>query len=58
MNQEKALAIFEGFRIRRVYDEASGAWWFSVVDIIAVLLGQPDHQAARRALEQRRRKMT
>ena len=48
MNQEKALAIFEGFRIRRVYDEASGAWWFSVVDIIAVLVQQTDHQTARK----------
>lgn len=47
MNQDKALAIFEGFTIRRVYDEASRAWWFSVVDIIASLLGQTDHQAAR-----------
>ena len=47
MNEEKALAVFEGFKIRRAYDEAAQSWLFSVVDIIAALLGQTDHQAAR-----------
>jgi hypothetical protein len=40
-------AIFETHEIRRVYDEASETWWFSVVDIIQVLIQQPDYQAAR-----------
>jgi len=40
-------AIFETHEIRRVYDEASETWWFSVVDIIQVLTQQPDYQAAR-----------
>ncbi len=40
-------AIFEEHLIRRVYDEATEAWWFSVVDIIQVLTQQPDYQAAR-----------
>jgi DNA-damage-inducible protein D len=31
------LAIFEGHQIRRIYDEATETWWFSVVDIIRVL---------------------
>jgi predicted FMN-binding regulatory protein PaiB len=43
----EALAVFEGFKIRRVYDEARGLWYFSVVDVVAALLGQTDHQAAR-----------
>lgn len=47
MNEEKALAVFEGFKIRRVYDQASESWMFSVVDIIAALVRQPDHQKAR-----------
>ncbi|MEX0777228.1 MAG: BRO family protein [Phycisphaeraceae bacterium] len=38
---------FEGLNIRRVYDEASETWFFSVVDIIQVLTQQPDFQAAR-----------
>jgi hypothetical protein len=40
-------AIFENYKIRRVYDEKTGNWYFSVVDIIQVLLQQPDFQAAR-----------
>ena len=40
-------ALFETHEIRRVYDEASEAWWFSVVDIMQVLTQQPDYQAAR-----------
>jgi DNA-damage-inducible protein D len=40
-------AIFEGNEIRRVYDEATETWWFSVVDIVQVLTQQPDFQLAR-----------
>jgi hypothetical protein len=41
------LAIFEGYHIRRLYDEQREVWYFSVVDIIQALLQQPDFQAAR-----------
>ena len=47
MTKEEALSVFEDFKIRRVYDEVSEAWLFSVVDVIAALLGQRDYQAAR-----------
>lgn len=40
-------AFFEESKIRRVYDEASETWWFSVVDIVQVLTRQPDYQSAR-----------
>ncbi len=39
--------VFEGHKIRRLYDEKSETWFFSVVDIIQVLTEQPDYQAAR-----------
>jgi len=42
-----SLAIFEGYQIRRHYDEKTETWYFSVVDIIQVLIQQPDFQAAR-----------
>jgi hypothetical protein len=42
------FAIFEGHEIRRVYDEKTETWWFSVVDIIQVLTQQPDYQMARK----------
>jgi hypothetical protein len=41
------LAIFENYKIRRIYDEKSETWYFSVVDIIRALLQQPNFQAAR-----------
>lgn len=47
MSQEQALAIFENFKIRRIYDEKTETWLFSVVDIVAALIQQPDYQAAR-----------
>jgi len=48
MSEEKALAVFENYKIRRVYDEASEVWLFSVVDILAALIQQPDYQTARK----------
>ena len=41
------LTLFEDYDIRRVYDEKSKIWYFSVVDIIRALLQQPDFQTAR-----------
>lgn len=41
------LAVFETRNIRRVYDENTETWYFSVVDIVAALIDQPDYQAAR-----------
>jgi len=45
---ENSLAVFEDYKIRRVYDEESETWYFSVVDIIQVLIQQPDYQTARK----------
>lgn len=39
--------VFEEREIRRVYDEKTETWFFSVVDIIQILTQQPDYQAAR-----------
>ncbi|KAF0241141.1 MAG: hypothetical protein FD180_4600 [Planctomycetota bacterium] len=38
---------FEDRAIRRVYDEDTETWWFSVVDIVQVLTQHADFQAAR-----------
>ena len=45
---KQALAVFEGYQIRRHYDETTETWWFSVVDIIRVLTQQLDYQASRK----------
>lgn len=41
-------ALFEDYEIRRVYDEDTETWWFSVVDIVQVLTQQADYQTARK----------
>jgi len=43
----KQIAIFKGQKIRRLWDEKKEKWYFSVVDIIALLIDQKDFQAAR-----------
>ncbi|MFA6175276.1 MAG: hypothetical protein WC765_01710 [Phycisphaerae bacterium] len=42
------LAIFEGHGIRRIFDDRTETWFFSVVDIIQVLTQQQDYQTARK----------
>lgn len=42
------LALFEKFKIRRLYDKEKEVWYFSVVDIIQILTEQPDYQTARK----------
>ena len=42
------LTVFEGRKIRRVWDEKEEKWYFSVVDIVAILTNQIQHQVARK----------
>jgi DNA-damage-inducible protein D len=42
------IAIFEEHKIHRFYDKSTETWYFSVVDIIQVLVQQPDFQTARK----------
>jgi len=41
-------AFFENHEIRRVYDDHTEAWFFSVIDIVQVLTQSPDYQTARK----------
>ena len=41
-------AIFEENEIRRIYDDKTETWFFSVVDIVKILTQQPDFQIARK----------
>jgi len=47
MDNDKSLAVFEAFNIRRHYDEDKEKWYFSVVDIVAALIEQPDFNKAK-----------
>ncbi len=41
------LAIFEEYQILRLYDEKTETWFFSVIDVVRILIQQSDYQAAR-----------
>ncbi|MFC1613621.1 hypothetical protein ACFL23_04850 [Patescibacteria group bacterium] len=47
MKNNTSLAIFETHKIRRYFDEKTETWYFSVIDIVAVLTEQNDFQVAR-----------
>ncbi|MBS1941326.1 MAG: hypothetical protein JST38_10670, partial [Bacteroidetes bacterium] len=40
--------LFEQHQIRRLYDDATETWWFSVIDVVQALIQQPDYQTARK----------
>ena len=42
MKKEKRVAVFEGKKIRRVWDEQKELWYFSVVDIVDALNASED----------------
>lgn len=47
MGQNDKIQLFEDKRIRTAWDEEKEEWYFSIVDVVAVLTGAPDYQAAR-----------
>ena len=47
MAQNDKIQLFEDNRIRTAWDEEKEEWYFSIVDVVAVLTEQPDYQAAR-----------
>ena len=47
MAQNDNIQLFEDKRIRTAWDEEKKEWYFSIVDVVAVLTDQPDYQAAR-----------
>jgi len=56
--KDKALAVFENYKIRRHYDEGNERWYFSVVDIVAALIQQPDYQTARKYWNKLKERLT
>ena len=46
MGQSDQIQLFEDRRIRTAWDEENEEWFFSVVDVIAVLTDQPDQRGA------------
>lgn len=48
MAQEEAIKLFEGLKIRVIWDDEKEKYFFSVVDIIQVLTESVDYQVARK----------
>lgn len=48
---------FDGQSIRRVFDDDTETWWFSVVDVVQVLTQQPDDLTARKYWNQLKRRL-
>ncbi len=46
MTNNKQITIFEGQKIRRLWDEKQEKWYFSVIDIISVLTIQNNFKKA------------
>ena len=46
MQKRKQITIFEGQKIRRIWDERQEKWYFSVIDIMAVLTEQSHFKKA------------
>lgn len=46
MEQHDKIQLFEDKRIRTAWDEEKEEWFFSVVDVVAVLTDQPDQRHA------------
>ena len=53
LSPNKALAIFQGKEIRRVWDNAKELWYFAVVDVIAVLTESDNPQVYWRVMKKR-----
>ena len=50
-------AEFDGQSIRRVYDEDTETWWFSVIDVVQVLTQKADGLTARKYWNQLKRRL-
>lgn len=47
MENENSLAVFENFKIRRVFDDKTETWYFSVIDVVAALTDQYNYKKAK-----------
>lgn len=54
--KNKKIAIFEGKKIRRVWDEPNEKWWFSITDVIFALTKNSNAKVYWRVLKNRLKK--
>lgn len=46
-NIKISIRVFDDREVRAVWDEQNAKWWFSVLDIVAVLTDQDDYTKTR-----------
>ncbi|MCL2654303.1 MAG: hypothetical protein FWD65_01165 [Coriobacteriia bacterium] len=46
MSAENSIKLFQNQQIRTLWDEKHEEWYFSIVDVVAVLTDQPNYKAA------------
>jgi len=46
-NAKISIRFFDDREVRAVWDEQNAKWWFSVLDIVALLTGQEDYTKTR-----------
>jgi hypothetical protein len=53
--KKDAIKIFEDKKVRAIWDEEQQKWYFSIVDMIAVLTNSPNPQVYWRVMKKRLR---
>lgn len=56
MTKQQAIRLFEERKVRTVWDDEAEKWYFSVVDVVAVLTDSPDPARYWRVLKTRLKK--
>ena len=51
MARDDQIQLFENKRIRTAWDAEKEEWYFSIVDVVAVLTDQPDQRHAAECAE-------
>jgi len=47
MSEQKKIQLFENQKIRTAWDSEKEEWYFSIIDVVAVLVEAQDYDAAR-----------
>ncbi|MEA1987110.1 MAG: hypothetical protein U9N76_06445 [Candidatus Marinimicrobia bacterium] len=47
MSKQNNIQLFQEQKVRTHWDEENEKWFFSIIDVVAILTEQKDHQGAR-----------
>ncbi|MCD4678636.1 MAG: hypothetical protein K8S18_22010 [Desulfobacula sp.] len=58
MKQENRLQLFQEQSVRTLWDEDKELWYFSIIDVVAILTKQTDYQKARKYWNKLKERLT